>query len=80
MPFVLISSYFFQTLWILLIWTHVVPSVRSLNSYLSQIRKAGILVFGGIYLNALMDQFFYLCLLSCPKDKRIYFCGAGNLI
>lgn len=39
----------------------------------AKIGKAGILVFGGIYLNVLMDQFFYLCLLSCPKDKKDLF-------
>lgn len=49
----------------------MVPSVRSLNSYLSQIGQAGILVFEGIYLNVLVDQFFYLYLLSHSKDKRI---------
>lgn len=71
MLFVLISTYFFQTPWILLIWTHVVPSVRSLNSYLSQTGQAGILVLEGIYLNLLMDQFFYPYLLPHPKDKGI---------
>lgn len=40
----------------------MVPSVRSLDSYLSQIGQAGILVFEGIYLSVLVDQFF----LSVP--------------
>lgn len=50
-PFVLISNYIFQTLWILLTWIHVVPSVRSLNSYLSQTGQAGKLIYEGLYLN-----------------------------
>lgn len=62
MPFVLIYSCIFQTLWILLIWIHVVPSVRSLNSYLSQTGQAGILVLEEIYLHLLMEQFFCLYL------------------
>lgn len=74
MSSVLISTSFclFQILWSLLIWVPVVPSVRSLNGYLSQTGQAGKLLFQSKELISIyysIDSYLYL--LIHPKDKDI---------
>lgn len=46
----------------------MVPSVRSLNNYLSQIGQAGILVFEGIYY-IYYGSILLSVSLPHPKDK-----------